>query len=344
MIKSKIDRVQDIEIFLCIIERGSLTGAASVFDLSVPQISKRISKLEESLGAHLIDRSSKTLVLTEAGREFYDHAVSIVEAIKSSEEALSTAADQIRGTLRISVPTAAAEVGIISDFVDLILSNDKLSIEIYLSDRPTDIIRHGLDAAIYLTDAPDRHPGDIILAQHPTSLAASPSYLDKYGRPNVPEDLERHRTIRAVSSKGIPADWELTHNSGKKNIIKKSSSMFLSDEVRVLYTATVCGAGIGRMPIGYINKAALSRQLELVLPEWRFRPIMVAASLRRPGMRSKKIDALFGLAKTVLERINSFSVNSTFEHHHKAQSTSVKDLHSKSNDAATGYDWNQSEI
>jgi hypothetical protein len=68
----------------------------------------------------------------------------------------------------------------------------------HLSDRPVDVIGRGYDAALYSTDAPDRHPGDLILGRHPTALAAAPSYLDRAGRPTTPEDLLRHCTIRGA--------------------------------------------------------------------------------------------------------------------------------------------------
>jgi DNA-binding transcriptional LysR family regulator len=227
----------------------------------------------------------------------------------------------LRGTLRISLPTAAAETGVLADFVSLFRRHPELSIEMHLSDRPVDVIGRGFDAALYLTDAPDRHPGDLVLAQHPTLLAAAPSYLDRAGRPDTLEDLLDHRTIRAVSSRGKASDWLLIHEDGREEILPPAGGMFLSSEVRVLYTAAISGAGIGRVPLGFLARAANNGELEVVLPQWRFRPIMVAASVRRAGDRSSKVSALLELAMGALRRIDDFTVSVPLEEHYRRQLT-----------------------
>ena len=199
---TRIERINDVRIFLRVVERGGLTAAGVSLSMSTPQVSKRLSALEKSLSVRLIDRSSRLLVLTDAGREFYPRAQAIVQSIREAEMAVAGSTGELGGTLRISVPTALGEQNLVSDFVALFMRNPKLSIEIHLSDRPVDVIENGLDAALYLTDAPDRHPGDMILATHPTSLAASPEYLDRAGRPSSENELDRHPTIRAVSERG----------------------------------------------------------------------------------------------------------------------------------------------
>lgn len=311
--RSGVDRLEDVELFVRVVERGSLTAAAVAAGLSVSLVSRRLSDLERNLGVRLIDRSSRMLVLTEHGREFHARAETILHVVREAELALRSKADELRGTLRICLPTAAAETGVLADFVGLFRRHPELSIEMHLSDRPVDVIGRGFDAALYLTDAPDRHPGDQILAQHPTVLAASPLYLDQAGRPNSPEELLNHRTIRAVSSRGRPSDWLLIHEDGTELVLPPSGGTFLSSEVRVLYTATICGAGIGRMPLGFLARAASTGELELVLPQWRFRPIMVCATLRRSGARSSKISALLELAMSALQRIDAFAVSMPLE-------------------------------
>lgn len=163
---------------------------------------------------------------------------------------------------------------------------------------------------MYLTDAPDRHPGDVIIGTHPTALSAAPAYLDKAGRPRSPEELAHHRTIRAVSRRGKATTWTLTHLDGREAVVEPGGSMILSDELRVLYATTVNGAGIGRMPVGYIARAAMAGGLEIVLPEWRFRPIMVAATLRRQGAQSAKIAAIIELIQAMVQRVEVYALAS----------------------------------
>jgi len=317
--RSGLDRIEDIELFVRVVERGSLTAAAVAVGLSVSLVSRRLSDLERDLGVRLIDRSSRMLVLTEHGREFHARAETILHVVREAEAALRSKADELRGTLRICLPTAAAETGVLADFVGLFRRHPQLSIEMHLSDRPVDVIGRGFDAALYLTDAPDRHPGDQVLAQHPTVLAAAPQYLNHAGRPSSLEELLQHRTIRAVSSRGKPTDWLLIHEDGRELVLPPSGGIFLSSEVRVLYTATICGAGIGRMPLGFLARAASAGELEPVLPEWRFRPIMICATLRRAGVRSSKVTALLELAMGALRRIDAFAVSIPLEEKYRQQ-------------------------
>jgi DNA-binding transcriptional LysR family regulator len=323
--KLGIHRIGDLEVLVRIVERGSLTAAGVSLGMSTPLVSQRLAALERSLGVHLIDRSSRLLVLTEHGRAFYAYAESILQLFKEAEEVLRPQSADISGTLRISLPTSAIEAAIVTELVALFHKHTKLSIEMHLSDRPVDVIGRGFDVAIYLTDAPDRHPGDLILGCHPTSLAATPGYLDHAGRPMSPDELSSHRTVRAVSTRGTPAEWVLTHNDGREVVLPPSGAMFLSGEARVIHNAVVCGAGIGRMPLGYIAKAATSGELELVLPDWHFRPIRIVATLRRRGPRTKKIGALLEVAMATLQRIEAFANSSPLERYYQEQLALIAD-------------------
>lgn len=308
LIRPGVDRIADLELFVRTVERGSLTAAGVSLGLTTPLVSRGLARLEAALGVRLIDRTSRMVVLTSHGREFHARAESVLRLVREAEGAMRMQADELHGTLRVSLPTSAVEIALIASFVELFQRQPDFSIEVHLSDRPVDVIARGLDAALYLTDAPDRHPGDVILGRHPTSLAAAPGYLDRAGRPTEPEELLHHRTVRAVSARGRPSDWALTHEDGREIVLPPGGAMFLSDELRVLSTAIMCGAGIGRMPVGYVVQSELAGELESVLPQWRFRPMMIALTVRQQGARSAKVTALIELALSTLERIDALAI------------------------------------
>jgi DNA-binding transcriptional LysR family regulator len=317
--RTKIDSIEDLDIFVRIVESGTMTAAGLSLGMSTPMVSRRLATLERNLGVRLVDRTSRMLVLTEQGREFHARAESLLQQVHDAEAALHAQAGELRGTLRISVPTAAAETGVVADFVALFHKHTSLSLEMRLSDRPVDVVASGLDAALYLTDAPDRHPGDLVIGQHPTSLCAAPAYLRRAGVPSSPDALAQHRTVRAVSRRGTPTCWTLMSTDGRECKVPPSGAMFLSDDLRVLYTATINGAGIGRMPVGYIARAASAGELEVVLPQWRFRPIMIAATLRRRGAMTAKIAALLELTRITLQRIDALAIASPLEQYFREQ-------------------------
>jgi DNA-binding transcriptional LysR family regulator len=301
----KIDRIEDLEIFARIVETGSLTAAGASLDLSTAVVSRRLAMLEQLLGVRLLDRTSRRLMLTDRGREFYARTEALLQQVHDMESALQAEVGELRGSLRISVPTLAAEPDTLRDFVALFHRHPHLNVEVLLSDRPVDVVASGLDAALYLTDAPDRHPGDVIVGHHPTALCAAPSYLLGRDAPEVPDDLLQHRTVRAVSKLGRATSWPLIHQDGTAYEAPPAGPMFLSDDFRVLSAAIHSGAGIGRMPVGYIARGKVAGELELVLPKWRFRPIQVAATLRRRGAMSAKVALLIELTRLVLERADA---------------------------------------
>lgn len=314
-----IDRIEDLEVFVRIVERGSLTGAGVSLGMSTPLVCRRLGALEQALGVRLLDRSSRMLVLTAHGREFHARAEIIVRLAHEAAAALHVKAGEVSGTMRVSLPTTASIGGFLEEFVGLFLQHPALSIEMRLSDRPVDVIALGLDAAFYLTDAPDRHPGDLILARHPTCLAACPSYLDRAGRPSDPEQLSQHSTVRAVSSRGNAAAWALRHISGREYSLAPGGAMFLSDDLRMSYNAVTAGAGIGRMPLGWVARAAQRGKLEVVMPEWRFRPIMLAARLRHSGKHSTKIAVLMELIMNLVHRFDALATGTPLAAYYHAQ-------------------------
>ena len=314
-----IDRIEDLEIFVRIVERGSLTGAGVSLGMSTPMVCRRLGALEQALGVRLLDRSSRMLVLTAHGREFHARAETIVRLAHEAAAALHVKTGEVAGVMRVSVPTTASVGGFLEKFVDLFVKHPELSIEMHLSDRPVDVIALGLDAAFYITDAPDRHPGDVILAKHPTCLAACPSYLDRAGRPSEPEHLAQHSTVRAVSSRGHAAAWALNHISGREYVLAPGGAMFLSDDLRMSYNAVTAGAGIGRMPLGWVARAAERGKLEVVMPEWRFRPIMLAATLRQSAKRSAKLALLMELMMKLVNRYDTLADGTPLAAYYHAQ-------------------------
>lgn len=314
-----IDRIEDLEVFVRIVERGSLTGAGVSLGMSTPLVCRRLGALEQALGVRLLDRSSRLLVLTEHGREFHTHAETIVRMAREAAAALHVKAGEVAGMMRVSLPTTASIGGFLDEFVGLFLKHPALSIEMHLSDRPVDVIALGLDAAFYLTDAPDRHPGDFILARHPTCLAACPSYLNRAGRPTDPEQLARHSSVRGVSSRGNAVPWTLSHVSGREYVVPPGEAMFLSDDLRLSYNAVMAGAGIGRMPLGWVARAAQRGKIEVVMPEWRFLPIMLAARVRHSGKRSTKLAVLMESIMGLIKRFDTLAEGTPLADYYQAQ-------------------------
>ena len=107
--KLGLHSIENIELFVRIVERESLTAAGASLGMSTSLVSRHLASLERALGVRLIDRSSRLLVLTEQGREFHAHAVGLLQHIRDIETSLRAKGEELRGTLRVSLPNAAAE-------------------------------------------------------------------------------------------------------------------------------------------------------------------------------------------------------------------------------------------
>ncbi|MBS0456073.1 MAG: LysR family transcriptional regulator [Proteobacteria bacterium] len=311
-------RVQDLEVFVQLVECGSFTRAGQVLGMSTSAISKRLSALEDHLHARLLDRTSRTLAMTGEGREFHARAASICQQLREAESSVSAATEHLHGTLRVSIPTAAVEMGILADLVEIGSRHPALNLEIYLSDRSVDLNAKALDASLFLTDDPERHPGDLVLGLQPTVLAAAPEFLDRMGRPSAPEDLAALRSIRAVSRRGNPIPWRLYGPHGAECVVPVAGPTLLTDDLRVTYMTAMAGGGIARAPLAYLADARKPCRLEWVLPQWRFQPIVLMAALRHKHAPSKKVKALIDLVKVGLERMAALAAGGPLEAPFKA--------------------------
>lgn len=298
-------RVQDLEVFVQLVECGSFTRAGQVLGMSTSAISKRLAALETHLGVRLLDRTSRVLSMTSEGREFHARAASVCQQLREAESSLAGGTEHLHGTLRVSLPTAAVEMGILGDLVDIATRHPALDMEVYLSDRSVDLSAKALDAALFITDDPDRHPGDVVLGLQPTVLVAAPEFLDRMGRPEQPEDLASLRSIRAVSRRGNAIPWTLFGPDGRQFTVPVAGPTLLSDDLRVTYMTALAGGGIARAPLAYIADSRRPCRLEQVLPQWRFPPIVLMAALRHKHAPSRRVKALLDLVRVGLQRMDA---------------------------------------
>lgn len=187
--------LNDTLIFVKVVEAGSFTAAARALALPKTTVSRKLKDLEERLGVRLMNRTTRSLALTEAGTLYFEHSRRIAAELDEAENAVHQLEGSPRGWLRITAPYAlsvALLAPIISDFrrrypevrVDVVLSNERL-----------DLVANRIDVALRVGDLPDSTLVARRLATWPTYLYAAESYLAQHGEPLVPDDLRDHRTL-----------------------------------------------------------------------------------------------------------------------------------------------------
>jgi DNA-binding transcriptional LysR family regulator len=242
------------------VESKSLSRAAA--ELGVPRatISRRLARLEERLGARLLRRTTRSLVLTDAGDALYRHARIVLDAVASAEASVRRSDDTVRGSLRVSVPPVNRPEfhAMLCDFA---ARYPELELHVHFSTALVDLKRDGYDVVFRATSALE--PGLIArtLARDRAVAVASPEYLARHGTPRSARDLKNHRCLMGFTRGELPA----TYWPAAGGQLHVDGALF-TNELTLLHEAVRRGLGIALLPGMVVNPELASGALVQVLP------------------------------------------------------------------------------
>jgi len=191
--------LQDVALFLVITETRSLTQAAKRQGVSAMAVSRRLAALEQALGARLLQRTTRSVSLTQEGLEFLPYARALVEAEMGARALFSPSTQGAAGLLRVTAPSGFGRRNILPLVPDLLADNPELSIDLQLSEDVVDIVGRGIDVAIRIAPLKDSTLIARKISDNPRVVCASPDYLRAQGTPRVVNDLIHHRCLRLSS-------------------------------------------------------------------------------------------------------------------------------------------------
>lgn len=256
-----------VTVLAAVVAAGSFVNAAEVLGLSASGVSRAIARLEARLGVRLLDRTTRSLRLTDEGARFYQQVVPLLDGIADAAAGLSGATATVRGKLRVSVEPFFSRLVLAPRLGDFIARYQELELEIVTSDEMGDLVAQGLDAAIRFGPPPP----SALVARHLLDTriitVAAPAYLARHGRPERPEDLARHVCIQFRDPRtGRPFSWEF-HAGGRVLPVATSGPLTVSD-VGTMLGACLAGAGIAQvMALGVKDLLARGELVEL-FPGW----------------------------------------------------------------------------
>src|SRR3981081_774081 len=184
-----------MQMFVRVIEKGSFSSVAKERGIGQPAVSKHISALEDELGTELIHRTSRSIALTEAGRDFYESALHILDDVENASSRMGRGQTAPKGLIRVTVPPTFARLHMVSKLPAFFAAYPDMAVEMAASESPTTIIEDGFDLAIHTGDLPDSGLVARRFAQTMIILVATPQYLTRYGAPETPDDLNRFRAV-----------------------------------------------------------------------------------------------------------------------------------------------------
>ncbi|MGI9384886.1 MAG: LysR family transcriptional regulator [Methyloligellaceae bacterium] len=258
--------ISDLEIFARVVTAGNMSAAGREMGLSPAVVSKRISHLEERLGARLFQRTTRQLTLTEAGQGFYDRIVNILAGIEEAEAFVTRRNAMPRGTLRVSAPTAFGRMHIAPYLGDFLGQYPDLRLDLNLSDGIVDIVGAGFDAAIRIAELEDSSLVAKKLAPSHRVICAAPSYLKAAGEPETLADLANHNCL-APSAQEV---WRLQGPEGPASV--RVSGNVRTNSTEVVRESVLAGVGIGLRSTWDVGPELKSGKLKIVLPQYQESP------------------------------------------------------------------------
>ena len=274
-----MDRLLSMRVFQQVANEGSFSGAARTLDLSAAVVTRLVVDLEEHLGTRLIQRTTRRMMLTEAGRLYLDRVNHILDAIDEAHALASAETDEVQGTLRVHAPPVLAVHVLAPLIAGFRCEYPKVVLDIDV-DAPTNPSVEQYD--ITLMGAPSDFNGNVIARPVIDScgiLVASPAYLKRMGTPRVPSDLAVHDGARlrlagsrstgwTLSPAADPSPGQSPDSGGPQTVEANVNPVLWANHTDTLLRATLDGAGITSLPVELAAPYLGSQELVRVLPDW----------------------------------------------------------------------------
>jgi DNA-binding transcriptional LysR family regulator len=240
-----MDRLDAMQTFVRVIEKGNFSAVAKERGIGQPAVSKQISALEEELGTELIYRTSRSIALTEAGRDFYESALRILDDFENSTSRIGRAQTAPKGLIRLAVPPTFARLHMVSKLPAFFAAYPDMAIEMSTSKSPTTIIEDGFDLAIHSGDLPDSSLVARKLGQTMIVLVATPQYIARYGVPESPEDISRFPSVVFVEQ-GSTQPWSFGSGRAEKRV--NPTGVFRTGDIEQMRMGVIEHLGMAQAP------------------------------------------------------------------------------------------------
>lgn len=269
---ANIDLLDGVAVFVGVINAGSFTAAARTLGHSTSYVSKQISRLEKRLGSRLINRTTRTISLTDSGRAYYERCSQIVIDADNAERSINQLQDEPRGLLRINAPASFGYKYLLDVLPKFMQRYPDVKMEIEFNDRLIDVVAEGYDVVIRVGEIKDSNLVARKFASSRGVVVASPDYLKRKGCPKTVEELSQHDCI-AYSLLPAPTHWEFYKEGVRSSVTVNPRALCNSAEVEVAMLKH--GIGITRIPLFTCEQEVKNGDLEIILDDYDQIPLDV---------------------------------------------------------------------
>jgi DNA-binding transcriptional LysR family regulator len=270
-----MDRLKQIESFVAVAAKGSLTAAAQAEGVAAAVIGRRIDALEGRLGGKLFVRTTRRITLTHEGSAFLEDCQRLLADLANAEASVSAGGVKASGHLRITAPAGFGRRHVAPLVPRFLAQHRDVSLSLNLSDRIVDIVNEGFDCAVRVGDLPDSSLVSVRLADNRRLCVATPGYLERAGTPRHPSELTRHECLTLSSDASQTRGWAFSID-GEPAYLRPRGRLDCSDG-QVLHDWCLAGMGIAWRSTWEVEQEVATGRLVTVLDAFAAPPIGIHA-------------------------------------------------------------------
>lgn len=292
------EQLKSMVVFAHVVEQGSLIGAAKHLSLSRAVVSYHLKKLEQQLGVKLLNRTTRSIALTDEGDAYYQRCRVIAQQAQEANQHIENLKDEPEGLVKITCPVNVGLQLIVPALNEFRALYPKIELDLMLTDDVVNIMKEGIDLAIRGAVLPDSGLQATKLTSLQNCLCASPEYLNKKGRPSHPDALAHHDwVIYKLTSNIVILD------KGNRTFHIKVSGSISTNNAAARTAFVEAGQGIGKVPLYDAGPKINAGKLELLLPTYRLPDIDLYAVFPPGTGTSKKLRVMLDFLKSHLSNI-----------------------------------------
>ena len=261
------DSLQEMAVFARVVGAGSLSAAARELGLSPALVSRRLAALEARLGVRLINRTTRSLRLTEDGARYYEACTRVLAEIEEADAMVGAGRVEPRGALRVALPASFGHLHVAPLIPQFAARYPEVQLALSLSDRNVNVIEEGFDVAVRIAHLEDSSLSARRLAPNRRVVCASPAYLQRHGTPATPHDLVRHNCLTTTNE--LAMTWDYKGPDGKPGSVRVSGD-YACDNWEVLREWAIAGLGVALKSTWDVHRDLEDGTLVPVCPGYTF--------------------------------------------------------------------------
>ena len=288
-----MDRLEAMSAFLAAVEAGSLSGASRKLGMPLATVSRKVSELETHLRTRLVTRTSRRLILTDAGRSYVAACKRILDDVREAERAAAGEYSAPRGELIITAPIVFGRLHVLPVLLEFLNTYPEIDVRLTLADRVVNLQEDHVDLAVRIGELPDSSLVAMRVGSIGRVVCGSPAYFAERGTPKRPNELSKHDCI---TFNGLTSPEAWIFPSGKGNISVAVHSRLIVNTAEAAIDAAITGLGITRVLSYQVADALRTGALLLALREFEPPPVPVSLVHAGQGRLALKLRAILDFA------------------------------------------------